>query len=113
MNKKQSSNFASEFTSLNSNSESSTLDKLRSFKVTPLNIALFDLSLALFGTALLFVLVGFSYNKISHNTEKANYWILFFLGFFLAIPIGIVVHKIFGINTALNHALGISGPPKK
>jgi hypothetical protein len=95
------------------NQSSSTIDNLRSFKVTPINIALFDLVLALLGTGLIFVLVAVIYNKITKTTPPDNiYLILFFLGFFLAIPIGVISHKIFGINTALNYKLGISDAPE-
>jgi len=58
-------------------------------------IALFDLILAIVGTALIFEYFGYT------KTQGALF----------AIPIGIVTHYILGIDTTLNYYLGISDKP--
>lgn len=58
-------------------------------------IAIFDLLLAIIATAWLFDQYGASP----------------LLGAAAAVPIGIIVHYIFSIDTTLNHALGLSNKP--
>ena len=68
-------------------------------------ISIFDLVSAIIGSVLIFVLFWYI-----HFREKS---VLPFIvaGALLSVPIGIVFHVIFGSNTTLNHALGLSNKP--
>ena len=81
------------------------MDKIRSVRI--FGLAVFDLSLAIVGTALLMLLFWYI-----HFRDMA-WWPFVVAGILLAIPIGIFVHAAFGINTRLNHALGLSHRVKK
>lgn len=69
-------------------------------------IAIFDLVTAIIGMSLVFLVLW----KVHYPTKDP--WRFAAAGALLAIPTGIVVHVIFGINTTLNHRLGLSNSPK-
>ena len=78
-----------------------TLEELRSYRVLG-GIALFDLVFSFIGIICLFI---FFRNKWFKNKPLINFVIA---GILLTIPIGIVFHVIFGVNTHLNRQLGLS-----
>jgi hypothetical protein len=61
------------------------------------DIALFDLILSIVAIEILFRYM----------------WKVEYLGAALAVPIGILIHALLGINTTLNYKLGISCPPER
>mgnify|MGYP001574255963 CR=1 FL=1 len=73
----------------------SLLHTLRTPRV--FDIALFDLILSIIGVEILFSYFGY-----------AKY-----TGVFLTLPIAILFHYIFNINTELNYKLGISDKPER
>lgn len=75
--------------------EDSLIDQLRSWRIE--GLALFDIILAVIGMVFI--------SDWLHITKTT--------AVLLAIPIGIVTHFIFGINTTLNYKLGISDKPIK
>lgn len=75
---------------------------LRSFRI--FGIALFDLVLSMVVMILIFL-----YMAPSPALNQINFIIVAIL---LTIPLGIVVHVLFGINTTLNYYLGLSDKPK-
>ena len=77
----------------NNNINIGIIENLRKYRI--LGIAIFDLVLS-------FVLMGIIFAIIS-----LPIWI----GISSAIPIGILVHYIFGIDTTLNYYLGINDKP--
>jgi hypothetical protein len=70
------------------------IKKLREPRI--IGIAIFDLLLAIIITAYIFYKLGFNYK----------------LGAILSVPIGIIIHYLFGIDTTLNYYLGISKKPE-
>ncbi len=70
-----------------------TLTDLRSHRIY--DIAIFDLVLSI--VAMEYIFRYFGYKQ--------------YTGALLAIPIGILAHALFGINTELNYKLGISDKP--
>jgi len=74
--------------------------EIRKYRIC--DIAIFDLVTALVGTVLAALLL----QKYKYPTIAPE----IFAGFaiILAIPIGIVVHMMLGINTTLNYKLGLS-----
>jgi hypothetical protein len=79
--------------------------QIRKYRI--FGIALFDLVLSFIGTILLFLLL-----KKWHFYHLQTFPFVF-AAIVLAIPIGIVFHLVFGINTTLNYYLGLSDMPKK
>jgi len=79
--------------------------EIRKYRI--FGIAIFDLVTAIVGTIIIFLLLW-----KWHFSHKSP-WPFVIAGTVLAIPIGIVVHIIFGINTTLNERLGLSDAPKK
>lgn len=75
---------------------------LRSFRI--FGIALFDLVLSMVVMILIFL-----YMAPSPPLNQINFIVAAIL---LTIPLGIVVHVLFGINTTLNYYLGLSDKPK-
>ena len=80
-----------------------SLQTLRSFKIFGLSI--FDIILSIIGIDILFVLAR---NHFFITLPVKNFIIA---GIFLAIPIGITFHILFGKNTTLNYQLGLSYKP--
>lgn len=81
-----------------------SLQTLRSFKIFGLSV--FDILTAIIGLDILFVIAR---NHFFRTLPIKNFIIA---GFFLAIPIGIAFHIIFGKNTFLNYNLGLSYKPQ-
>jgi len=80
-----------------------TIQELRKPRI--FGIALFDLILAMIIMALLFLGLW----KI--HFPKLNPWTFVIRGMILAIPVGIFIHVLFGVNTELNYYLGLSYKP--
>lgn len=74
---------------------------LRSFRI--FGIALFDLVLSMLIMILIFIY------KAPSPLNQINFIVAAII---LTIPLGIVVHVLFGINTTLNYYLGLSDKPK-
>lgn len=70
------------------------IKELRSWKIG--GLALFDIVASIIGMILIA-----DYLAISKFQAALS-----------AVPLGIVVHALFGIDTALNYKLGLSGKPK-
>ena len=73
-----------------------TIQQLRSYRVH--NIALFDLVGAVVGT-------GWLNERFGTRS--------FMHGAIAAVPLGIVAHYYFQVDTELNYQLGLSDPPKR
>ena len=80
-----------------------SLKELRSHKF--LGMAIFDLVTTIIGTVIIFLICW----KV--HFSNLEWWKFAIAGAFLAIPIGIVFHVIFGTNTHLNYTLGLSYKP--
>lgn len=74
---------------------------LRSFRI--FGIALFDLVLSMLIMILIFLC------KAPSPLNQINFIVAAVI---LTIPLGIMVHVLFGINTTLNYYLGLSDKPK-
>jgi predicted membrane protein len=72
----------------------------RKYKI--FGMAIFDLFTAMLGTVLLLLL----FKHIHYQNLNNTHFII--AGILLAIPIGIIFHIIFGVNTFLNYKLGLS-----
>ena len=79
------------------------LASLRKHKI--LGLAVFDLVSSLVGMVILFVLM----QKWHFPKLKTSRFVIAAL--VLAIPLGVIVHVIFGVNTSLNQKLGLSYNP--
>lgn len=79
------------------------LKYLRSFRI--FGIALFDLITAYLGTVLILL---WARNHFFPDLPREHFVWLAILTF---IPIGIVAHVLFGVNTTLNYRLGLSHKP--
>lgn len=77
--------------------------EIRKYRIA--GIALFDLVLGVIGTILLFVMLQ------KWHFPHMNVWYFVIAGILLTIPIGIVFHIIFGVNTTLNYRIGLSNKP--
>lgn len=73
-----------------------TIKELRRYKIG--GLAIFDLVFAIVGMVLLAGWLGYK----EYRVQAA----------LLAIPVGIVVHKLLGVKTALNYKLGLSEKPE-
>ena len=80
-----------------------SLKTLRSHRI--FNISIFDIVTAMFGTIILFLI----FRKL--NFPNLSWYIFIITAIFLTIPIGIIFHVIFGVNTQLNFKLGLSNKP--
>jgi hypothetical protein len=80
-----------------------TIKELRKPRI--FGIALFDLILAFIGMALLFL------GLWKWHFPKLNPWSFVIRGMILAIPVGIFMHVLFGVNTEFNYYLGLSYKP--
>ena len=80
-----------------------SLPTLRSYRIA--GMALFDLVFAALGTVFLFLYFrGRFFPKLS----KTKFIVAAVL---LTVPIGIVFHVLFGVDTSLNYRLGLSNKP--
>ena len=77
---------------------------IRKYKLFSLSI--FDIVSAVIGMILLFLVIW----KLYFN--QLNIWNFIIAAIILTIPVGIVFHIIFGINSTLNYKLGLSNKPK-
>ena len=80
-----------------------SITELRSYRI--MNIAVIDVVLSIIGLIVVFLLAR---KKWYPELDIKSFIIA---PIFLAIPIGIFVHLIFGINTQLNYYIGLSEKP--
>ena len=80
-----------------------SIQELRSYRI--FGIAIFDLVLGMLGLCLVFLYIHYRYYS---NLDKRPFIIA---GILLTIPVGIVSHMLFGVNTTLNYRLGLSYNP--
>ena len=78
--------------------------EIRKYKLFSLSI--FDIVSAVIGMILLFLVIW----KLYFN--QLNIWNFIIAAIILTIPVGIVFHVIFGINSTLKYKLGLSNKPK-
>lgn len=78
---------------------------IRQYRV--FNIAIFDLILSFIGMIIIFLIAKNKYYK-ELNTQN-----FVLASLFVTIPISILFHVIFGINTQLNYNLGLSNKPER
>lgn len=71
------------------------------------DIALFDLVSSMIAVGLIMMLAVWIRNP------EFNLFPAFLIGCVIAIPIGIFVHVIFGVNTQLNYVLGLCEKPNR
>jgi hypothetical protein len=75
----------------------------KNYKIFGLSV--FDIVSSMIGLAVIFVIAQQVWFK------NLNIWHFILAGIILAIPVGIVFHVIFGVNTTLNYRLGLSNKP--
>lgn len=80
-----------------------SIKDLRSHKI--FGLAIFDLSISFIFIIALFLLAW----KV--HFKNLDWWKFLLVALFVTIPIGIVFHVLFGVNTKLNYELGISNKP--
>jgi hypothetical protein len=68
-------------------------------------LAIFDIVSSIIGLVLVFVLVKYK------HFPKLSTGPFIIAGILLAVPVGIVSHIIFNVNTQLNYTLGLSNKP--
>jgi hypothetical protein len=76
------------------------ITQLRTYKI--FDLAVFDLVTSVLGMVILFVIL----HRLFFNKLRLINFII--AGVLLAIPFGIIIHILFGINTSLNFKLGLS-----
>lgn len=69
-------------------------------------LRLFDLTLALVAMIVVFLLAW------RYHFRKLDWWKFVIAAVILTIPLGMVFHIIFGVNTQLSYDLGLSYKPK-
>ena len=79
------------------------LKYLRSFRIY--NIAMFDVIVSIIGLIIICLISRDRY------WPRKDWKPFVGIAIFYAIPIGIVTHIIFGVNTQLNYKLGLSDKP--
>jgi uncharacterized membrane protein len=84
-------------------SMSMSIKYIRSYKIFGLSV--FDLSLSFIFTITIFMLAWKSYYR---DLDWSNFLLA---GVLLTLPISIIFHVIFGVNTKLNYELGLSKKP--
>jgi hypothetical protein len=80
-----------------------SITKIRQYKI--LGLSIFDIITSILGMIILFLLMW------KWHFSELNPWNFVVAGILLAIPVGIVFHVIFGVNTTLNSRLGLSRKP--
>lgn len=78
---------------------------IRKYRV--FNIAIFDLVSSLIGMIIIFLIAK---NKYFKELKIENFILA---AIFVTIPIAITFHILFGVNTQLNHNLGLSKKPDR
>jgi len=81
-----------------------SIQELRSHKI--FGLAVFDLVLSFVGVILIFLLTWRIYFR------NLDWWRFVIAAIVVTIPIGIVFHVLFGVNTQLNYQLGLSNKPE-
>ena len=76
---------------------------VRSYKI--FGLSAFDLIASLIGMIIIFFI---AYKIYFHNLDL---WKFILAAVILTIPVGILFHVIFGVNTTLNYKLGLSNKP--
>ena len=80
------------------------MNNLRQYKI--FGLAAFDLILAILGMLVIFLIA-----KRVHF-PKLPVWPFVAAAVLLTLPVAITFHILFGVNTALNYKLGLSGKPQ-
>ena len=75
-------------------------------RVRVFGISIFDLLLGLGGMIIVFVIAW----KV--HFSKLSVWPFILAAILLTIPLGIIFHVIFGVNTKVNYVLKLSNAPK-
>ena len=81
-----------------------SIQELRKYRI--LGLSIFDLTSSIIGMIILFLILW------KWHFKKLKYSNFVIAASLLAIPFGIVIHIIFGVNTTLNYKLGLSYKPK-
>lgn len=81
-----------------------SINELRKYRI--FGIAIFDLATSMIGLVIIFLI----FKQIHYPSLNAIPFII--AGILLAIPLGIIFHILFGINSTLNYMLGLSNNPK-
>ena len=76
---------------------------IRSYKI--FGLSAIDLVLSLIGM----IIVFFIAHKVFFN--NLDLWKFILAAVLLTIPLGILFHAVFGVNTTLNYKLGLSNKP--
>lgn len=82
-----------------------SLKDLRSYKI--FGLAIFDLSISF-----IFMIALFMVSWKVHF-KNLDWWKFLLVSIVVTLPIGIVFHVLFGVNTQLNYTLGLSNKPSK
>lgn len=80
-----------------------SLKQLRSYRI--FDIAIFDVLSSMIFFSIIFIV------SQRHYYPKLDWKKFILAAVLLAIPIGIVFHILFGVNTQLNYVLGLSNKP--
>lgn len=81
-----------------------SIQELRSHKI--FGLAIFDLTLSFIGVIIIFLLAW----RI--HFRNLDWWRFVIAAILVTIPIGIVFHVLFDVDTELNYRLGLSDKPK-
>lgn len=82
-----------------------SISNLRKYRI--FGIAIFDLVTSMIGLVIVFLI----FKHFHYPTLNILPFII--AGILLAIPLGIMFHILFGINSTLNYMLGLSNNPKQ
>ena len=76
-------------------------------RVRLFGISVFDLLAGVIGMVIIFLLAH------HYHFKDMNAWPFVTAAILLTIPLGIIFHVIFGVNTKINSVLGLSHAPNK
>ena len=82
-----------------------SIEKLREHKI--FGLAIFDLSISFIGIIVIFLIAW------KMHYPRLDWWKFVIAAIIVTIPISITFHTLFGVNTELDYALGLSDKPKK
>jgi hypothetical protein len=82
-----------------------SIEKLREHKI--FGLAIFDLSISFIGIIVIFLIAW------KMHYPRLDWWKFVISAIIVTIPISITFHTLFGVNTELDYALGLSDKPKK
>ena len=74
-------------------------------RVRLFGISIFDLLAGIIGMVVIFLLAH------HYHFKDMNVWPFVIAAVLLTVPLGIIIHVIFGINTKINSILGLSHAP--